>query len=99
MCDMTGYQPKTTFWEDFSIAECFGREAIRTTFKHAFNEWRSNYIYLTELVMVLNWKVWLWHEENGSIAQTYNEFFETADRYALDNLRGDALQYFLKTVD
>lgn len=49
--------------------------------------------------MVLNWKVWLWHEENGSIAQMYNEFFETADRYALDNLRGDALQYFLKTVD
>jgi len=99
MCNMTGYKPKTTFWEDFSIAELFGRKAIEETFNRAFSEWRTNYIYLTELVLVLNWKIWLWYEENGTIAEQYKRLYETADQYAIENLRGEARQYFLKTTD
>ena len=94
-----GYKFVSTFPSDFTIADKFGESAIRDTFNRAFNEWKSNYIYLTELVLVLNWKIWLWYEENGSVAKIYNEFFETADQYAIDNLKGDALQYFLRTVD
>lgn len=30
---MTGYKPKTTFWEDFSIADAFGGAAVADTFK------------------------------------------------------------------
>lgn len=44
---------------DFTIADMCGRRAIHDTFKRAFEEWKDNYEYLTELVMVLNWKVWL----------------------------------------
>ena len=99
MCDMTGYRPKTTFWEDFSIAEVFGRRAIEETFRNAFSNWKTNYIYLTELVMVLNWKVWFWYEEDRSVSEIYNRFFETADHYAIESLRGDAREYFLKTID
>lgn len=29
---MTGYKPRTTFYEDFSIADHFGGPAIRDTF-------------------------------------------------------------------
>lgn len=29
------YECQTTFWEDFSIAETFGEEAIRDTYKRA----------------------------------------------------------------
>ena len=29
------YECQTTFWEDFSIAEAFGEEAIRDTYKRA----------------------------------------------------------------
>ena len=53
---MIGYEPKTTFWMDFSIADKFGIEAIVDTFNHAFKEWHTDHIYLTELVMVLNHK-------------------------------------------
>lgn len=28
-----GYKPITTFWEDFSIADKFGNEAVNDTFK------------------------------------------------------------------
>ena len=27
-----GYKPFTTFWDDFSIAEKFGKDAIKDTF-------------------------------------------------------------------
>ena len=55
--NITGYKPKTTFYEDFSIADRFGIPAVKDTFKRAFEGWKDNHIYLTELVMVLNWKI------------------------------------------
>ena len=51
---MMGYEQKTTFWMDFSIADKFGIAAIKDTYKRAFNAWKDNHVYLTELVMVLN---------------------------------------------
>lgn len=56
--NMFGYETFTTFWEDFSIADVFGTNAIEDTYNRAFNEWRNNYQYLTELVMILNWKLY-----------------------------------------
>jgi hypothetical protein len=56
--EMTGYKPRTTFYEDFSIADHFGGPAIRDTYSRAFNAWKNNIEYMTELVMVLNWKIW-----------------------------------------
>ena len=35
-----GNEVKTTFWEDFSIAERFGLSAIQDTFDRAFKEWK-----------------------------------------------------------
>lgn len=98
--ELFGYETKTTFWQDFSIADRFGLDAIRDTFNRAFNEWNTNTVYLTELVMILNWKIWQ-HYENGNepYAKLYNELWEMADRYAVDNLTGDDLTYFYNTTD
>lgn len=98
--EMSGYEPKTTFWGDFSIADMFGEKAVKDTFNRAFNEWQSNVEYLTELVMVLNWKIW-YHHENGheSLARLYNDLWEQADQWALENLKGDDKSYFLRTTD
>ena len=38
---MTGYKPRTTFYEDFSIADAFGGTAIRDTYCRAFNAGRT----------------------------------------------------------
>ena len=35
-----GNEVKTTFWEDFSIAERFGLSAIQDTFNRSFKEWK-----------------------------------------------------------
>lgn len=94
-----GYTPQTTFWEDFSIADPFGLDAVQDTFNRAFSEWKSDYIYLTELVLVLNWKIGQHYKSNENLARLYSELWQQADAYACDNLEGDELQYFYRTTD
>lgn len=99
MAKEIGYEPKTTFWQDFSIADCFGVNAIKETYKRAFKEWKGNYVYLTELVLVLNHKIWFWYETNNVYAELYNELWEKTHDYALDNLKGEEFQYYFITTD
>lgn len=97
--NVNGYQTITTFWEDFSIADMFGVSVVKDTYKRAMNEWKDNYKYLTELVMVLNWKIWQHNEKNSQLADIYHNLWEEADMYAIENLKGDELVYFYKTTD
>lgn len=99
--EMTGYEPKTTFWSDFSIAEAVGGEkAIKDTYERAFKEWKDNKEYITELVMMLNWKIWH-HDSKGndSLARLYNDLWGKADEWCMKNLKGEDLKYFLRTTD
>lgn len=99
MASEIGYEPKTTFWDDFTIADRFGVNAVKDTFKRAFGEWKDNYEYLTELVLVLNHKIWQWYEKNDKLAEVYNELWRKADDYACSNLKGKELDYFYSTTD
>lgn len=95
-----GYETKTTFWQDFSIAEMFGAEAIEDTYKRAFREWKTNTEYITELVMVLNWKMWRHAEAgNDSIGRLYQRLWGSADTWCLNHLKGADLSYYLRTTD
>lgn len=94
-----GYKQITTFFEDFSIADNFGENSIKDTYKRAFDTWKSDYKYLTELVLVLNWKIWQWNGKNDSYAKLYDELWTETDRYACENLKGDELSYFFRTTD
>lgn len=93
------YECFTTFWNDFSIAENFGIPAIEDTYSRAFKEWKHDCKYLTELVMVLNHKIWWWYEKNDAIAQVYNDLWMKASEYAETHLKGDELSYYLRTTD
>lgn len=97
--EITGYKPITTFFEDFSIAEGFGISAIKDTYKRAMEEWSKDYKYLTELVMVLNWKIWDYYGKNDEYADLYERLWGEADQYAAENLEGDGLAYFYRTTD
>lgn len=96
---MTGYKPRTTFYEDFSIADHFGGPAILGTYYRAFNAWQNNIEYMTELVMVLNWKIAEHYTKNHRLAEMYDELWCKADEYVLDHFDGDDLQYFSRTTD
>lgn len=94
-----GYEMTTTFWDDFTIADIFGADAIRDTYKRAFAEWRHDYVYLTELVIVLNHKIWQHYQRNDAYARLYNDLWEQADLYAQENLKGEELSFFYQTTD
>lgn len=95
----SGYELQTTFWEDFSIADKFGLAAVLDTFKRAFKEWKENCMYLTELALVLNHKVWQYYEKRPDMAALYNTLWEQADQYAKENLKGDELSYYWRVTD
>ena len=99
MAEDIGYTPKTTFWEDFCIAEHFGVNAIKDTYNRAFEEWKNDYEYLTELVVVLNHKIWRYYGQNDVYARLYDSLWKKADAYAVNNLKGDELRYFLRVTD
>jgi len=91
---------KTTFWNDFTIADKFGDKSVADTFKRVFEEWKDNYIYLTELALVMNWKSWEWHEKgNGERSKFYANAYYLVDNYALENLKDDERKYYLETTD
>ena len=65
-----------TFWIDFSIAEAFGVNDIKDTFKRAFEEWKNDYKMLTALVITLNHKIWQHYEaENNELALVYDSLW------------------------
>ena len=97
--EFCGYKPQTTFWEDFSIADMFGHTAVQDTYNRAFEGWKDDYVYLTELVMVLNHKIWQHYNKNEQLAVLYNRLWEQADEYAYENLKGEELSYFFRVTD
>lgn len=97
--NFNGYETITTFWDDFTIADFFGVSAVQDTYNRAFKEWKNDYKFLTELVMVLNWKIWQHYKTNEQLANVYNNLWMEADEYACDNLEGDELMYFYRITD
>lgn len=94
-----GYRTESTFDMDFTIADVFGESAIRDTFNRAFTEWKDNYKYLTELVIILNLKIWEWYKKDNAIAIVYDELWRKADAYAYENLNGDEFAWFYKITN
>lgn len=95
-----GYTLQTTFWNDFTIADAFGLTAVRDTFNRSFRDWKFNKIYVTELCLVMNWKIWQhYHAGNDDLASLYNELWMEVDGWCMDNLKDDDLKYFLETTD
>lgn len=90
----------TTFDMDFAIADRFGVNAVKDTFNRAFNEWKSDARYLTELVMVLNHRCWYWYHLNKhALSKVYEDLFYKAHHYAVNHLKGKELAFYLDVTD
>ena len=93
------YKFETTFWEEFSVADQYGSEGIVEHYNLVFNQWKDNLKYLTELVLVLNIKIFIWYKEDDDLGLTYDQLWKKTDQYALETLKGDDLHYYLHTLD
>lgn len=95
-----GYKQFTTFYRDFGIAEYLGIRAIKDAYEKRFNAWKYDYKYLTELVLVLNWKITEHYDaHNDALARVYDELWRKAEHYAVTNLKGKELDYYFNIVD
>lgn len=94
------YNCITTFWQDFSIADHFGKCAVKDTYKRAMRDFKTDYKYLAELVIVLNHKCWQ-HYNKGlfELSSLYSDLYYKARNYALDNLKGEEYEYFYQITD
>ena len=98
--EMFGYDVKTTFYDDFSIADAFGISAIKDTYKRGLETCMAlGYIYLTEFVMALNWKIWEHYQTNDTYGRLYNDLWMQAEDIARDTLQGEELEYYYRTTD
>ena len=94
-----GYEPKTDYWDTFTLAEIVGTHLVEFEYEHIFYQAKKDYVKLTELVMVLNWKIWQHYEKNDELARLYNDLWMKTDAYACENLKNEELTYFFKTTD
>lgn len=99
-----GYEPKTTFYGDLSVAEFYGTKGIRNTYNRVMKEWIGNVEYITEFIMCLNHKIWEFYDEGYStrefalsitddmrieISKLYNDLWEDAERKFFAKYDGD----------
>ena len=94
-----GYESFTTFWSDFTIADAYGVGGVIDTYNRAFEGWKDDCKYLTELIMVLNHKIWHHYGKNEELAKLYDTLWKRADAWAVENLKGDDLKYYLRVTD
>ena len=101
--EVFGYEYITTADYDFFIAEVFGQDtekAIKETYESLFKNFENGYKELTELVMVLNWRLWGHYEKkNIEIAKVYNDLWEELREYCLNNFTDEAREYYFNTTD
>jgi hypothetical protein len=102
--EQIGYKPLTTLWEDFSIADRFigvEKNPIEDTYKRALDFAKGNYKYLTELVLVLNHKIWQWYEKNATLGIIYDTLWRMAESkfFELYEDNSEAMEYYYRVTD
>ena len=99
--EFCGYKPISTYYTDFGIAEWYGEKAIKDTYRMAMKNWKDNIKMVTEIVMVLNWKIHQhYHQHNDKMGKLYNELYATTVDYVLSHFTDEEdLSYYFRTTD
>lgn len=96
---LTGYKPLTSIWDEFCWVEPYGTGDVRDLWCRLLKLCSEDYRYLTELSLVLNWKIWEHYGQNEELAALYDGLWRMTDKYALKNLSGKDLEYYIDKTD
>ena len=97
--EMNGYVPRTTFWEDFIIAEHFGEEAVRDTYRKSRAIAGDDAELRAELSLVLNHRIWALYEKNEALARVYDALWREYDQWAYETLSDEGRQTYHRITD
>lgn len=95
--DFQEQRPETTFFADFSVADVYGVDAIKDTYKRAFCGWKHDVKMFTELVAALNHKIWEWYDAGvDEYSKLYDGLWRKADDYLQNNFtkKSDVAYWF-----
>ena len=100
-----------TFWFDFSVAEAYGKSAIKDTYERATDTFGKNIEYITALAITLNHKGWQQYEkQNEELSKLYFDLWQKLDAYILDgeekgddyeykNFTSEEINYYVRATD
>lgn len=94
-----GKKRKTTFFSDLSIAECYGINEIKDTYKRVLKAWKTDVVFMSEFVIALNQKIWQHYKDNKPLSKVYDELWRQADEFCMDNFKEEDLIYYLRYTD
>lgn len=99
---LNGYGKKriTTFYSDFTIAELIGGiKGIKDTLNNAKKNWKGNVDYMSELVVVLNHKIWEHYSHNQTLAKVYDKLWRETDDFCRKHFKGEELTKYYNYID
>lgn len=95
----TGHERETTFYHDFSIAECYGIKSVEETYENALKDYGTNERMWRELTLSLNWKCWRWYEKDNELSKAYSDLFYKAREHGYDTFKDNELIDFYNYLD
>lgn len=100
-CSEIGYESFTTFFSDLGIAEWFGEDSVKETYKNVLESWLNSYKYFTEFTMALNVKSWYWYEKDNNLSRLYSTLYYKAKDAFYGHYKDnkEATDYFWHVLD
>lgn len=94
-----GKERKTTFFSDLSIAECYGINAVKETYRDVMGSWGDNLEFMCEWVICLNQKIWQHYDKHRELAKVYDDLWRKADNYCREHFKGEELNKYYEYID
>lgn len=96
----TGYERKSTFFSDLSIAEWYGIKDVEDTINRVVKSWFDDVEMFTEFVMCVNHKSWEHYQRgNTELARLYSEKFYELQDMVYEKWDSEAQQYYYRITD
>lgn len=96
----TGFRMQADFYQELSIIENFwGEEGVREVVNNYISILIEDVYLYTELVFILNWKLWHHMEDNTQYVELYNALYRNAYIKGLMFYKGAEASYFVSTLD
>lgn len=93
---ITGYEPRTVWYEYFSIADHQGEHMIRNLYNDILHRWGDDVGLMTELSLILNWKAAEHDGKNPVLAELYKKLWRKIDNEIFVRFDHDDFLYYLQ---
>lgn len=93
--------PFTAFFTKIEFGYGSLAAEIISEFKHEMRKDLPSFDHMAiaALAISANNKIWQHHKTNPALSHSYNEVWEMVDEYALNNLKGEELNFYIRATD